>query len=131
MNDKTNQIMCLMVFWFQNRNETKQIQTREKAKGSAEYIPAALSRYETNLSIEMTGWTDVAFVIPINNTAAYMEPIAFNISCWVPLSGWKNNYISFRFSLCQNLQKELMFWETKETCGPPTKTYLDLSILYK
>lgn len=55
------------------------------ANGKAEYIPAALSRYETNLSIETTGWTAVAFVIPMNRTAAYIEPMALNKSCWVSL----------------------------------------------
>lgn len=52
-----------------------------KANGSAEYIPAALSLYETNLSTYTTGCTDVAFVIPMNKTAAYIDPIALDISC--------------------------------------------------
>lgn len=29
--------------------------TKENAKGNAEYIPAARSLYETNLSMEITG----------------------------------------------------------------------------
>lgn len=57
------------------------IHTCAKANGRAEYIPAALSLYDTNLSIKITGCTDEQFVIPINRTAAYMDPIALNISC--------------------------------------------------
>jgi hypothetical protein len=56
-------------------------ETCAKANGRAEYIPAALSRYETNLSTETTGCTADALVIPINRTAAYMDPIALNNSC--------------------------------------------------
>jgi hypothetical protein len=35
--------------------------------------------------MEITGWTEVALVIPMNSTAAYMAPIALNMSCWVSL----------------------------------------------
>jgi hypothetical protein len=63
--------------------------TRENAKGNAEYIPAARSLYDTNLSMEITGWTEVALVIPMKRTAAYMAPMALNISCWVSLANYK------------------------------------------
>lgn len=36
--------------------------------------------------MDTTGWTEVELVIPMNNTAAYIAPIALNISCWESLS---------------------------------------------
>lgn len=35
--------------------------------------------------MDTTGWTEVELVIPMNNTAAYIAPIALNISCWESL----------------------------------------------
>lgn len=64
---------------FSSRNNRSN--TWAKANGKAEYVPAALSLYDTNLSTETTGWTAVAFVIPMNSTAAYIDPMALKISC--------------------------------------------------
>lgn len=60
------------------------------ANDKDEYIPAALSLYETNLSTERTGWTAVAFVMPMKRIAEYMDPMALNRSCCVSL--WKYKY---------------------------------------
>ena len=57
------------------------LHTWENANARGEYILAALSLYETNRSTETTGCTAVAFVIPIKRTAAYIDPMAFDISC--------------------------------------------------
>lgn len=67
------------------KRKDKTCVTCANAKGSAEYIPAALSRYETNLSMETTGCAAVALVIPMKRTAAYIDPIALNNCCWVSL----------------------------------------------
>lgn len=43
-------------------------------KGKTEYMPAALSRYETARSAAMTGWMTVALIILKNKVVAYRAP---------------------------------------------------------
>ena len=43
-------------------------------KGKTEYMPAALSRYETARSAAMTGWMTVALIMLKNKVVAYRAP---------------------------------------------------------
>ena len=43
-------------------------------KGKTEYMPAALSRYDTARSAAMTGWMTVALMILKNKVVAYRAP---------------------------------------------------------
>lgn len=72
------------------------LHTWANANARGEYILAAFSLYETNRSTDTTGCTAVAFVIPMNRTAAYIDPIALKISCWVPLHQ--------QFNFCQKMR---------------------------
>ena len=48
-------------------------------------MPAPRSRYITERSAEMTGWTKMAFRMPRKMTERYSEPNTFRIVCWLAL----------------------------------------------
>ena len=51
----------------------------ERAKGSDEYIPAAVSRYDTERSYSTTFWTDMELMKARKSTERYRAPDAATI----------------------------------------------------